>query len=135
MVDEGTGGFDAAAYEEEARRRWGDTEAYEESARRTRNHSKEDRARIEAESEAVEARMAELMKAGAPADGDEATAMAEEARLHIDRWYYPCSRKMHAGLAEMYTADPRFRAHYDDRAAGLADYVATAIKANAVKAG
>ena len=28
------------------------------------------------------------------------------------------------GLAELYLTDPRFRAHYDDRSAGLAEYVA-----------
>ncbi len=37
---------------------------------------------------------------------------------------------MHAGLADLYTADERFRAHYEDRAEGLAEYVAEAIKAN-----
>ncbi len=58
-------------------------------------------------------------------------ALAEQARLHIDRWFYPCSASAHAALAEMYTGDPRFRAHYDNRVAGLAGYVAAAIHANA----
>jgi hypothetical protein len=41
---------------------------------------------------------------------------------------------MHAGLADMYESDPRFTAHYEERAEGLAAFVATAIRANAVRA-
>ena len=58
---------------------------------------------------------------------------ADQARLHIDRWFYPCSPAMHAGLADMCTADERFRAHYEDRAEGLAEFVAAAIKANTAR--
>jgi hypothetical protein len=135
MSDEAKGGFDPGTYEAEVRERWGHTDAYKESARRMKGYTREDLAGIKAEMEGIEARMAELMGAGAPADGDAAMAVAEDARLHIDRWYYPCSPRMHARLAEMYTTDPRFRAHYDDRAAGLAAYVAAAIQANAAQAG
>ncbi len=133
MTDEAKSGSDAARYGEEARRRWGDTAAYKESTRRAAHYSKSDRARINAEREKIEARMVTLMRSGAPADGDDAVALAEEARLHIDRWYYPCSPEMHIGLAEMYTADSRFREHYEKRAAGLAEWVAAAIKANAAR--
>lgn len=139
MTEEATGamgpegGPDHAAYEEEARRRWGHTDAYKESARRTKGYTKEDWARLEGERERIEGRMADLLRSGAPADGEEARAAAEEARLLIDRWFYPCSPRMHVGLAQMYTADDRFRAHYDDREPGLADYVAEAIKANAAQ--
>jgi hypothetical protein len=42
---------------------------------------------------------------------------------------------MHAGLADMYTADARFAAHYEERAAGLAAFVSAAIKANAARGG
>jgi hypothetical protein len=80
--------------------------------------------------EAIEAGLAAAMVAGAPADGERATDLAEEARQHIDRWFYRCSHSMHSGLADMYTADERFKANYEKRGEGLAEYVATAIKAN-----
>lgn len=71
------------------------------------------------------------MRAGtAPTEGA-AVSLAEEARLHIDRWFYPCSPQMHASLAETYTSDERFGAHYDEQMDGLAEYVAQAIRANA----
>ncbi len=41
---------------------------------------------------------------------------------------------MHRALAELYVSDPRFGAHYDSRAAGLARYVYDAIVANAAAA-
>ena len=119
---------------DEARERWGHTDAYKESARRTKQYRPEDWAKIKAEGEAVEAGMATLLRAGEPADGARAMDLAEEARMHIDRWFYPCSHKMHVGLADMYVADARFTAHYEERASGLAAYVATAIRANARRA-
>jgi hypothetical protein len=38
---------------------------------------------------------------------------------------------MHVQVAIMYTADPRFQAHYDRHAEGLAAYAEAAIAANA----
>ncbi|NJD19999.1 MAG: hypothetical protein FIA95_12060 [Gemmatimonadetes bacterium] len=121
-------------FADEARERWGHTDAYKESARRTKQYKPADWAKIKAEAEAVEAGLAALLRAGEPADGVQAMDLAEEARLHIHRWFYPCPHTMHVGLAEMYTADPRFTAHYDEREPGLAAFVATAIKANAKRA-
>ncbi|HSG50333.1 MAG TPA: TipAS antibiotic-recognition domain-containing protein [Longimicrobiales bacterium] len=126
---------DPSEYEQEARERWGGTDAYKESARRTKSYKAEDWARIKAEGEGIEAGMAELLKGGGAPDGPEAMAQAEQARLHIDRWFYPCSHRMHAGLADMYTADARFAAHYEERAEGLAAFVAAAIKANTARHG
>lgn len=126
-------GHDQSKYGKEAQERWGQTDAYKESARRTKSYKAEDWTRIKAESEGIEAGMADLMKAGEAADGSAAMDQAEKARLHIDRWFYPCGPKMHAGLADMYTADTRFAAHYEDRAEGLAAFMAAAIKANAAR--
>lgn len=121
-------------YADEARERWGHTEAYKESARRTKQYKPDDWAKIKAEAEAVEAGLAALLRAGEPSDGVQAMDLAEEARLHIARWFYPCPHKMHVGLADMYTADARFTAHYDEREPGLAAFVAEAIRANARRA-
>ncbi|HEX7117834.1 MAG TPA: MerR family transcriptional regulator [Longimicrobiales bacterium] len=123
-----------AKYGSEARERWGDTDAYKESMRRARRYTKADWKAIQEAQEANMERMAELMAAGAAPDGAEAMAGAEAMRQHIDRWFYPCSPEMHAGLADMYEADPRFKATYEQRATGLAAFVAAAIRANARRA-
>ena len=130
---EGFEEFDHAQYADEARERWGHTEAYRESERRTRSYSKEDWARIREEANATTLALARLLEEGAAPDSPGAMDAAEEARLHIDRWFYPCSKEMHAVLGEMYVADPRFTATYERIRPGLAAFVSAAIKANAAR--
>jgi MerR family transcriptional regulator, thiopeptide resistance regulator len=119
----------------EAEERWGDTDAYRESARRTAAYTKEDWTRMKAQADATLNAFAEVFRSGASADSVDAMAIAEEHRQHITRWFYDCSYDIHRGLAEMYVADERFRAHYDEVAEGLAGYVHDAIVANADRAG
>jgi MerR family transcriptional regulator, thiopeptide resistance regulator len=126
------GEHDPTQYAAEAEERWGSTDAYRESHRRTGAYTKADWQRLGAESEAIAEELAACLRAGLPADGDRAKAAAEAHREHIDRWFYPCSHDMQVALADMYVQDPRFRANYDDRHPGLADYVNDAIVANAL---
>lgn len=128
------GDFDPKEYEKEAEERWGDTDAYKESARRTKRYTKDDWARFKAESEANGLAIAALMDEGVVADDPRAVDLAEQARLLIDRWFYPCSHEFHVGLAEMYIADPRFTATYEKIHLGMAWYVHDAIQANAARA-
>jgi len=119
------------AHEDEARERWGHTEAYRESTRRAAAYGEEQWREIRAEADEIVGELAALMAAAKPADGPEATAAAERHRRHISRWFYECSPRMHRGLAEMYVADERFRRTYDEVAEGLAAYIHDAILANA----
>lgn len=125
------GDFDPTEHEEEARERWGETDAYKESARRTARYTKEDWARFKAESDEINAAIVALMEAGVPADDPRAMDAVDRARLQIDTWFYPCSKEMHVGLANMYIADPRFTATYEKIRTGMARYVHDAIHANA----
>jgi MerR family transcriptional regulator, thiopeptide resistance regulator len=124
-------GFDPIEYEDEARERWGDTEAYRESARRTRSYGDAEWASIRSEADAIVRELAALLRSGEPAGGAEARALAERHREHISRWFYPCSPAMHRGLGEMYVADERFTHTYEREAKGLAAYFHDAIVANA----
>ena len=121
-------------HRKEAEERWGDTEAFAQARRRTGSYSPDDWKAIREELDGIEAGLAAAMSAGVTPESGEAMDLAEAARLHIDRWYYPCTHAMHTGLAEMYLADERFRAHYEDRAEGLAAFTAAAIVANAARA-
>ncbi|WP_423930400.1 TipAS antibiotic-recognition domain-containing protein [Candidatus Palauibacter sp.] len=121
-------------YADEARERWGHTDAWRESVQRTRGYSEDDWARIRAESDKVFGRMAELIADGVSPTAAAAMDLAEAHRRHIDRWFYPCSPDMHRRLASMYTADPRFSAYFEERHEGLAVFVAGAIRANAARA-
>jgi MerR family transcriptional regulator, thiopeptide resistance regulator len=124
-------GFDPSEYEDEARERWGRTEAYQESARRTRGYGRAEWDAIRREGAEIVDELVALMRAGEPATGAAARALAERHREHLSRWFYPCSPQMHRGLAEMYVADERFRRNYEREAEGLATYLHDAIVANA----
>lgn len=127
------GGHDPEAHAAEAADRWGDTDAYRESARRAATYTKDDWARIKAESEAVTRQMLDAMAAGEPPEGATAMDAAEAHRRQIDSSFYPCTLEMHKALAEMYLADPRFTATYEAMAPGMAQYVHDAIEANAAR--
>ena len=122
-------GFDPEAYADEAREKWGDTDAYKESARRTKRYGKAEWDAIKSESEMIYARLAELMREGARPDDARVRGMAEAHRAHITKWFYPCSTEMHRGLAEMYIADSRFTANLDKVAPGFAKFLRDAILA------
>ena len=129
------GDHDPTQYAAEVEQRWGDTEAYGQSQQRTRSYTKQDWLRMRAEQEDLEGRMAAALRAGEPADGDAAVELAEEHRRGIDTWFYDCPHEMHRGLGQMYVDDERFKAHYDDRQPGLAQWLHEAIEANAVRRG
>lgn len=122
-------------HEREAEERWGDTEAWAQSARRTAAYSKEDWVAIKTEGDELMTRFAAAMRAGSPADSPAAMDVAEDHRQHITRWFYECPPAMHAGLGRMYVEDERFAANYEQVAPGLAQYVSTAVQANAARQG
>ena len=128
------GDFDPSEYEDEVKERWGDTDAYKESARRTKRYRKQDWERMKAEQDANGAKIVALISSGVAPDDPRAMDAAEEARLLIDKWFYPLSHEMHVGLAEMYIADPRFTATYEKMHEGLAMWWHDAIIANAARA-
>ena len=125
------GDFCPEDYEAEVEERWGGTDAYVESQRRVASYTKEDWLVVKAEAQGINRRLATLMQSGAAAASEEAMDAAEEHRRHITRWFYECSSEMHVGLGEMYVADPRFKASYEEISPGLAEYLRDAMKANA----
>ena len=121
-------------YAEEAGSRWGDTAAWKESQRRTRRYTKSDWLEINAEADANTGAFAAAFRAGQAVDGTTAMDLAEAHRMHITRWFYDCDYGIHRGLGEMYVADARFAAVFDQVEPGLAVYVRNAICANADRA-
>jgi DNA-binding transcriptional MerR regulator len=120
-------------YAQEVGERWGGTEPYQQSQQRASSYTKEDWARMAADQDAVEARFADLLRDAAAADSQQAMDAAQAHRDLISHWFYDCPAQLHLGLAQMYLADPRFTAHYEQRAPGLAQFVHDAIVANAAR--
>ena len=129
------GEHDPERYEAEVEQRWGDNDAYAQSTRRTAAYGKDDWVRIRAEGEDLVRRMAAALRSGTAPDAAEAMDLAEEHRQQIAANFYDCPPEMHAALGRMYVEDERFTATYEAVAPGLAEWVSTAVQANAARRG
>ena len=121
-------------YVAEAEQRWGDSDAWKQSQKRTSKYTKADWVQIKAEGEAVETAFVAAMDAGEAATSEAAMDAAEAHRANIEKWFYEVTPDFHRDLADMYIADPQFTNTYEDKKAGLAQYVRDAIHANADRA-
>lgn len=127
-------GFDPKQFDDEARERWGETDAWAQSQRRTKDYGRDDWAAVKDEQAAIFRALADEMSAG-KAPGDAAvTAQARRFAAFIDRRFYPCDTAMLASLADMYEGDERFRATFEAVEPGLAGFVIAAFRAAAEKA-
>lgn len=120
-------------YANEAKEKWGDTDAYKESQKRLASYPKDEIAAAQLAMQNATNQVLAAMLAGLPANSEAAMAGAEAHRKSISDYWYECSFEIHKGLATMYLADPRFTAHYENQQVGLAKYIHDAILANAAK--
>jgi MerR family transcriptional regulator, thiopeptide resistance regulator len=109
-------------YAVEAQRRWGDTEAWKTSQQRVARMTKQDWLDIKAEGDALLQALAEAKRAGVTPGSPEADELVARHRAAVER-FYEFDGEMHRGLVEMYVADERFTAYYDDVEPGLAQFV------------
>ena len=114
-------------YENEARERWGNTDAYREHEQKTKNYTKEDWAEANDGLMAVFAEFAMCKNNGASAYSSEAQGLVAKLQAHITDSYYTCTNEIIAGLGKMYVADERFKNNIDKYGEGTADFVAEAI--------
>lgn len=121
-------------YAREAEERWGDTDAWAQSQQRTAQLTAQDWAAMKAEGDALNADLAQALRDGVGAGSAEANAMVERHRAMVGQ-IYDCSHAMQVCLGEMYVADPRFAAFYDDLEPGLATWLRESIRANAAANG
>jgi MerR family transcriptional regulator, thiopeptide resistance regulator len=128
---EAFGETDPVAYRKEAEQNWGNTNARGEAQRRMATYTKDDWKRMQTEVAALLTAFAKAVTEGAPAESSRIMDLAEAHRQHLEEWFYPCSARMHCGLADLYVSDPRFTAQFDTFALHLASYLRDAIYANA----
>ena len=118
----------------EAEKQWGETEWWQEASRRAAAFTAEDWAARNAEAHENTDKFVAAMRAGEPSNGATAVALAEELRLHWDRWACDCDPETHRRLSEHFLFDPKNQALYEDVEPGFARYVYDAIVANAERA-
>ncbi len=110
-------------YAEEAKQRWGNTDAYQESESRNTDFSKSAPLL-----DAVFEEFAELNRAGASPESEPAKIMAEKLQQCITDNFYTCTDEILKGLGQMYVADERFRKNIDRHGEGTAEFVSACIK-------
>ncbi|MBM9466368.1 MerR family transcriptional regulator [Nakamurella leprariae] len=120
-------------WETEAQQRWGDTDAWRESRDRTARFSKQDWERVKRDGDELNRRLAATMAAGHAPDSEPAMDAAEEHRRSIET-FSSCPPSMHRCLGDLYVADERFTATYEQLAPGLAAWLRDAIHANSDRA-
>jgi DNA-binding transcriptional MerR regulator len=114
----------------EARERWGDSSQWAQFAERSADRSPEDWRRIAADVEALQADLAEALRAGVRPGSAEANALAERQRASIGT-YFDCTHSMQVCLGRTYVSDLDFRSSYEDIEPGLAGWLRDVIEANA----
>ncbi len=113
-------------YGEEAAQRWGNTEAFAENQEKTSHYGKEDWQRIQKESKEIFEVFASKMDQS-PSD-PAVQKLVVKWQEHITCNYYNCTKKILAGLGEMYVADERFTKNIDRYGKGLAQFMREAIR-------
>ena len=116
-----------SGYENEARSRWGTTDAYREHEQKTKGYTKEKWTEANEGLMAIFAEFAVCKESGASADSAEAQALVAKLQAHITANYYTCTDEILAGLGKMYVADERFKKNIDKYGEGTAKFVSNAI--------
>ena len=114
-------------YAEEAKQRWGGTDAYKESEQKTAEYSESKWDDVNAGLNAVFADFA-LIKDSETPESEAAQMLVKRLQDYITCNFYTCTNEILAGLGQMYTADERFKANIDKNGTGTADFVSEAIK-------
>ena len=114
-------------YAEEAKQRWGGTDAYKESEQKTAEYSESKWDDVNAGLNAVFADFALIKDSEAP-ESEAAQMLVKRLQNYITCNFYTCTNEILAGLGQMYTADERFKANIDKNGTGTADFVSEAIK-------
>ncbi|MBE2998217.1 MerR family transcriptional regulator [Nocardiopsis sp. HNM0947] len=115
---------------QQARTRWGHTEQWAQYTERAAERTADDWRRITAGVEAFNADLAEAVRSGIDPGSERAHTLAERHRASIAE-YFDCTRSMHVIIGRMYAEDPGFRDHLESLEPGTADWLRTAIDANA----
>lgn len=115
-------------YEDEAKQRWGETDAYKESKARAAEYSKEKWNAVSEEMDNIFGDFADCLNSGESTDSETAQNLVKKLQDYITANFYHCTEDILAGLGEMYVCDERFRKNIDNHAEGTADFVSKAIK-------
>ncbi len=114
-------------YKEEAKEKWGSTDAYKEHKEKTKNYSKDD---FDALGEGMNMIMGEFslcMKKDLAPVSEEAQGLVKKLQDYITANFYTCTKEILAGLGMMYVSDERFKNNIDKNGDGTAQFISEAV--------
>lgn len=115
-------------YADEAKQRWGNTDAYKESEQKTADYSADKWNDVNAGLNAVLVEFAVALKDGATPESETAQSLVRKLQQYITDNFYTCTNEILAGLGQMYVADERFKTNIDRNGAGTAEFISEAIR-------
>lgn len=110
---------------EEIRKKYGN-ESINKSNEKLRNMSQKQYEELKKLEEQVKITLGEAFKIGDPS-GEIAQKAAELHKNWISFYWEKYSKEAHAGLAQMYVEDERFKAYYDEKEPGTAEFLRDAV--------
>lgn len=120
MIDE-----NEKKYGEEIRQKYG-SDAVEKSNAKLMNMTEEEYEKVTRLSEELTKTLSEAYKTGDPS-GESAQKAADLHRQWLTFYWNEYTKEAHAGLAQMYVEDERFKAYYDKEQPGTAEFLRDAI--------
>lgn len=121
MIDE-----NEKKYGKEVRAKYGD-DAVNQSNAKVMKMTEKQYQEVTALAEDIKTTLAEAMKTGNPA-GELAQKAADLHKRWLTYYWKEYSKEAHAGLAQMYVDDERFKAYYDKDQPGTAEFLRDAIQ-------
>ena len=113
-------------YAQEAKKRWGNTDAYREYEQKSASKSEKMQADADAKMMSIFTEFG-VLRQFSP-DCEQAQQLVEKLRQHITENYYTCTVQILSGLGLMYTGDERFRKNIDAAGgSGTAEFASKAI--------
>ncbi len=114
-------------YAEEAKKRWGNTDAYKENEQKFAGCSAEKLNDVYAGLNAVLAEFAAIKDRATP-ESEAAQMLVKKLQEYITENFYTCTPEILKGLGQMYVGDDRFRTNIDKNGAGTAEFISKAIE-------
>ncbi len=113
-------------YAQEAKQRWGHTEAFKQSQERVKKMGKAGLAQVMKEAGELNQEIVAAMTIGRSPKSAEVQELIARHYNGLRHFYEP-NLQMYRSMAKMYVDDPRFKANYENIAPGLAEFMRDAM--------
>ena len=119
--------FDKGAYEDEVKKRWGDTPHYQQSSKRWNLYSSDERHEIQLKGNSLMRAMVGEGEHSLPGDANIQQAIRSYLE-YINEYFYDCDANCLKSLSEMWVNDDRFAKTFNKFKSNGAEFVHQAVQ-------